>query len=199
LKRSREHQDCARPSIRRWSTLDGHLHLQYGRAAAGADQGLGGPGLEARFRHNILPAILGKYKMHAYNFVDENKQRGALLARCGHAGGLLRRQYGCGLGLADVQPLRQELADAHAGAAVSAGEVCLWRAGPHRHGDQLDHLGGVHRLRRGGAQQRALAGCARQLVSDVDSSIIFSHVNIGRHCRIATRSSTAMCRFPTGR
>src|SRR5579884_2825539 len=26
------------------------------------------------FGHNILPALLGKYKMYAYNFVDENQQ-----------------------------------------------------------------------------------------------------------------------------
>src|SRR5271157_102608 len=26
------------------------------------------------FGHNILPSILGQYKMHAYNFVDENKK-----------------------------------------------------------------------------------------------------------------------------
>jgi glucose-1-phosphate adenylyltransferase len=35
--------------------------------------------------------------------------------------------------------------------------------------------------------------------ADVDSSIIFSHVNIGRHCRIRRASSTATSTFPRAR
>ena len=60
------------------------------------------PNSKHDFGHNMLPSLLGKYKMHAYNFVDENQQ-GTLLARRGDAGRVLRRQYGCGVGVADLQ------------------------------------------------------------------------------------------------
>ena len=55
------------------------------------------------FGHDILPSILGKYKVIAYNFVDENKQASALLARRWNARFLLRRQHGRGLRLANLQ------------------------------------------------------------------------------------------------
>ena len=32
------------------------------------------PNSEHDFGHNVLPAMLGQYKMYAFNFVDENKQ-----------------------------------------------------------------------------------------------------------------------------
>jgi glucose-1-phosphate adenylyltransferase len=88
------------------------------------------------------------------------------------------------------------LAHPHPPAAVSAGEIRVRRTGTHRHGAGLHRFGRLHRLRQHGAQQRLLAGCARQLLRDVDSSILFSHVNVGRHCRIRRPSSTATCTFP---
>ncbi len=54
--------------------LDGHLHFQHRRAAAGADPDAEDPNSKHDFGHNILPSLLGKYKMLAYNFVDENSK-----------------------------------------------------------------------------------------------------------------------------
>ena len=54
------------------------------------------PNSKHDFGHNILPKLLGRFKVHAYNFVDENKQGCAVLARRGDAGGVLRGEHGCG-------------------------------------------------------------------------------------------------------
>jgi len=77
------------------------------------------------FGHNILPNMLGKKKMMAYSFVDENKQQALYWRDVGTLDALLRRQYGPLRGFACLQPLRQELAHAHPCAPVSAGQVCL--------------------------------------------------------------------------
>ena len=39
------------------------------------------PNSKHDFGHDVLPGLLGRCKMQAFNFVDENKQHGALLAR----------------------------------------------------------------------------------------------------------------------
>src|ERR1700745_3398418 len=52
------------------------------------------------FGHNILPNILGRFKMHAYNFVDENKQK-ALYWRYV---GTLEAYYEANMDVAGVTP-----------------------------------------------------------------------------------------------
>jgi glucose-1-phosphate adenylyltransferase len=53
------------------------------------------------FGHNILPAILGKYKMHAFNFVDENRKE-ALYWR---DVGTLEAYYDANMDVASVSPV----------------------------------------------------------------------------------------------
>ena len=57
---------------------------------------------------------------------------------------------------------------------------------PGRTGIAVDSIisSGSHRLRRRGAQQRFSPDVRVNSYAEVDSSIVFSHVNIGRHCRI---------------
>ncbi len=47
------------------------------------------------FGHDILPKLLGRYKMHGVQLRGREQAARALLARCGYAGGLLRSQHGC--------------------------------------------------------------------------------------------------------
>ncbi len=58
------------------------------------------PNSKHDFGHNILPSILGKYKMYAYNFVDENKQE-ALYWR---DVGTLEAYYDSNMDIASVSP-----------------------------------------------------------------------------------------------
>ena len=67
------------------------------------------------FGRDVLPRLMGRRRVVAYDFVDENKkeQEGHLLARRGHPGSLLRSQYGSGRGDSGVQSVRPGLAPAH--------------------------------------------------------------------------------------
>ncbi len=136
------------------------------------------------FGHDILPNLLGRCKMHAFNFVDENKQNRPLLARRGHPRRLLRSQHGRGRRHPHLQPVRQVMAHAHPRLPVPARQVRLRRDRPHRHGHQLHRSRRLHRLGLCRAQLRRLARRPRQLLLRRRLSIVFSHVNIGRHCRI---------------
>ena len=116
------------------------------------------------FGHNILPNMLGKKKMMAYSFVDENKKQ-ALYWR---DVGTLDAYYDANMDLCSVSPIfnlyDKTLANPHAGTAVSAGEVCVWRAGAVRHGRELCDYGGRDYFWRLGVQLGAVAGCARELL-----------------------------------
>src|SRR5260370_1387133 len=59
------------------------------------------PNSKHDFGHNILPNILGRFKMQAYNFVDENKQK-ALYWR---DVGTLEAYYDANIDVAGVTPL----------------------------------------------------------------------------------------------
>ena len=136
------------------------------------------------FGKDILPKMAGRLPRLRLQLRRREQEGGALLARRGNARGLLRSQHGHRVGVAGVQPVRLGLADAHSPAPVSAGEVCLRRSWPHRHGGRFDRVRGLHRFRRHGERQRALARRARQLLQRSGYQHPFSHVNVGRHCRI---------------
>ena len=80
------------------------------------------------FGHNILPRMVDDYKVYSFNFVDENKKE-ALYWR---DVGTLEAYYEANMDLvsvvAGVQPVRRRVADPHAPAAVSAGEVRVRRS-----------------------------------------------------------------------
>jgi glucose-1-phosphate adenylyltransferase len=132
------------------------------------------PNSKHDFGHNILPGILGKYKIHAYNFVDENRKE-ALYWR---DVGTLEAYYDANMDVASVSPIFN-LYDAswpirtrvrqYPPAKFVFGE-------PGRTGMAINSI--------------VSAGCMLSQdvrvnsYSEVDSSIVFSHVNIGRHCRI---------------
>jgi glucose-1-phosphate adenylyltransferase len=136
------------------------------------------------FGHNILPAILGNYKMYAYNFVDENKKE-ALYWR---DVGTLDAYYEANMDVASVSPVFN-LYDAswpmrtrvrqYPPAKFVFGE-------PGRTGMAINSTISAGCIVSGAVvRNSALSQDVRvNSFSEVDSSIIFSHVDIGRHCRI---------------
>jgi glucose-1-phosphate adenylyltransferase len=136
------------------------------------------------FGHNILPAILGKYKMHAYNFVDENKQE-ALYWR---DVGTLEAYYDANMDVASVSPIFN-LYDAswpmrtrvrqYPPAKFVFGE-------PGRTGMAINSVISAGCIVSGAVVRNSVLSQDVRVnsYSEVDSSIIFSHVSIGRHCRI---------------
>jgi glucose-1-phosphate adenylyltransferase len=136
------------------------------------------------FGHNILPNLLGKKKMMAYSFVDENKQQ-ALYWR---DVGTLDAYYDANMDLCSVSPtfnlydknwpIRTRVRQ-YPPAKFVFGE-------PGRTGTATNSVITAGVIISGAS----LSGCVVSQdvrvnsYSLVDSSIIFSHVNIGRHCRI---------------
>ena len=142
------------------------------------------PNSKHDFGHDILPKILGRYKMHAYNFVDENK-KGALYWR---DVGTLEAYYEANMDIAAVAPTfnlydkawpMRTRAYQYPPAKFVFGE-------PGRTGMAINSIVSAGSIVSGAVVRNSVLSQDVRVNSyaDVDSSIIFSHVNIGRHCRV---------------
>lgn len=136
------------------------------------------------FGHNILPSILGKYKMHAFNFVDENKQR----AYYWRDVGTLDAYYEANMDVASISPIfnlydvswpMRTRVRQYPPAKFVFGE-------PGRTGMAINSVISAGCIISGAVVRNSVLSQDVRVNSyaEVDSSIIFTHVNIGRHCRI---------------
>lgn len=136
------------------------------------------------FGKDILPKILDQYKLYSFNFIDENKKE-ALYWR---DVGTLEAYYEANMDLVSVSPVFN-LYDKHwpirthqrpyPPAKFVFGE-------PGRTGMAIDSIVCPGCILSGGVVRNSVLSPDVRVNSytEVDSSIIFSHVNIGRHCRI---------------
>lgn len=136
------------------------------------------------FGHNILPKLLGRYRVHAYNFVDENKKQ----ARYWRDVGTLDAYYEANMDIANVVPVFN-LYDKtwpirtrpyqYPPAKFVFGE-------PGRTGTAINSIVSPGCIVSGAAVRGSVLSHDVRVNSytDVEGSIIFSHVNVGRHCRI---------------
>jgi len=136
------------------------------------------------FGHNILPNMLGKRRMMAYSFVDENKQT-ALYWR---DVGTLDSYYEANMDLCSVSPvfnlydkswpIRTRVRQ-YPPAKFVFGE-------PGRTGMAMNSIITAGVIISGASVSNSVLSQDVRVnsYSEVDSSIIFSHVQIGRHCRI---------------
>jgi glucose-1-phosphate adenylyltransferase len=136
------------------------------------------------FGHNILPGLLGQVKMHAFNFVDENKKN-ALYWR---DVGTLDAYYDANMDVAGVSPVfnlydkswpMRSRAFQYPPAKFVFGE-------PGRTGMAINSIVSAGSIVSGAVVRNSVLSHDVRVNSyaDVDSSIIYSHVNIGRHSRI---------------
>ncbi|PYP85377.1 MAG: glucose-1-phosphate adenylyltransferase [Candidatus Angelobacter sp. Gp1-AA117] len=136
------------------------------------------------FGKDILPRILDQYKIYSYNFIDENKKE-ALYWR---DVGTIEAYYEANMDLVSVSPVfnlydnKWPIRTHHRQyppAKFVFGE-------PGRTGMAIDSIVSVGCILSGGAVRNSVLSPNVRVnsYSEVDSSIIFSHVNIGRHCRI---------------
>jgi len=142
------------------------------------------PSSKHDFGHNILPNLLGKKKMMAYSFVDENKQQ-ALYWR---DVGTLDAYYDANMDLCSVSPvfnlydkswpIRTRVRQ-YPPAKFVFGE-------PGRSGMAVNSVITAGVIISGASVSNSVLSQDVRVnsYSNVDASIIFSHVNIGRHCRI---------------
>jgi glucose-1-phosphate adenylyltransferase len=142
------------------------------------------PNSKHDFGHNILPDMLGKKRMMAYSFVDENKQT-ALYWR---DVGTLDSYYEANMDLCSVSPvfnlydkswpIRTRVRQ-YPPAKFVFGE-------PGRTGMAMNSIITAGVIISGASVSNSVLSQDVRVnsYSEVDSSIIFSHVQIGRHCRI---------------
>jgi glucose-1-phosphate adenylyltransferase len=142
------------------------------------------PNSKHDFGHNILPNMLGKRKMLAYSFVDENKQT-ALYWR---DVGTLDSYYEANMDLCSVTPIfnlydkswpiRTRVRQ-YPPAKFVFGE-------PGRTGMAMNSIITAGVIISGGTVSNSVLSQDVRVNSytEIDASIIFSHVQIGRHCRI---------------
>jgi len=136
------------------------------------------------FGHDILPKMLGKNKMMAYNFVDENKQQ-ALYWR---DVGTIDAYYEANMDLCAVSPVFN-LYDKSWPIRTRVRQYPPAKfvfAEPGRSGMAVDSIITAGVIISGATVSSSVLSQDVRVNSytTVDSSIIFSHVNIGRHCRI---------------
>lgn len=150
------------------------------------------------FGKDILPKILDQYKLYSFNFIDENKKE-ALYWR---DVGTLEAYYEANMDLVAVSPVfnlydnewpirthqRQ-----YPPAKFVFGE-------PGRTGMAIDSIVCPGCILSGGVVRNSVISPDVRVNSytEVDASIIFSHVNIGRHCRIRNAIIDRDVQIPEG-
>jgi glucose-1-phosphate adenylyltransferase len=142
------------------------------------------PNSKHDFGHDILPSLLGRKKMMAYNFVDENKKQ-ALYWR---DVGTLESYYDANMDLCSVSPVFN-LYDKDWPMRTRMRQYPPAKfvfAEPGRSGMAVDSVITAGVIISGASVANSVVSQDVRInsYSDVDASIIFSHVNIGRHCRI---------------
>ncbi|HEX2599379.1 MAG TPA: glucose-1-phosphate adenylyltransferase [Terriglobales bacterium] len=136
------------------------------------------------FGHDILPKMVDEYRIFAFNFVDENKKE-ALYWR---DVGTLEAYYDANMDIVSVSPVFN-LYDSewpirthqrqYPPAKFVFGE-------PGRTGTAIDSIVSAGCIVSGSSVKNSILSPDVRVnsYSEVDASILFSHVNVGRHCRI---------------
>ena len=157
------------------------------------------PNSKHDFGHNILPGLLGRFKVKAFNFVDENKQH-ALYWR---DVGTLEAYYDANMDVAGVSPTfnlydkswpMRTRPYQYPPPKFVFGE-------PGRTGMAMNSIISPGSIVSGAVVRSSVLSHDVRVNSyaDVDSSIIFSHVNVGRHCRIRHAIIDRDVHIPDGR
>jgi glucose-1-phosphate adenylyltransferase len=136
------------------------------------------------FGHNILPKMVDDYKVYSFNFIDENKKE-ALYWR---DVGTLEAYYEANMDLVSVAPVFNLYDEAwpirtHQRQYPPAKFVFN---DPERTGQAHDSIVSMGCIISGGHVKNCVLSPDARVNSyaDIDSSILFSHADVGRRCRI---------------
>jgi glucose-1-phosphate adenylyltransferase len=136
------------------------------------------------FGHDILPKMADDYRVFSFNFVDENKKE-ALYWR---DVGTLEAYYEANMDIVSVSPVFN-LYDSEWPIRTFQRQYPPAKfvfAEPERTGTAIDSIVSNGCIVSGGIVRRCVLSPDVRVnsFSEVTDSIVFSHVNIGRHCRI---------------
>jgi len=136
------------------------------------------------FGKDILPKMVDDYRVYAFDFVDENKKE-ALYWR---DVGTLEAYYEANMDVVSVSPvfnLYDEAWPIRTFQRQYPPAKFVFEE-PGRTGQALDSIVSAGCIVSGGTVRYCVLSPDVRVNSytDVDSSILFSHVNVGRHCRI---------------
>lgn len=136
------------------------------------------------FGHDILPKILDSYRVYSFNFIDENHKE----AQYWRDVGTLEAYYEASMDLVSVSPIFNLYDKAwplrthqrqYPPAKFVFGE-------PGRTGQAIDSIVSMGCIISGATLKNCVVSPDVRVNSftELDSCILFSHVNVGRHCRI---------------
>jgi glucose-1-phosphate adenylyltransferase len=136
------------------------------------------------FGKDILPRMVGDYRVYSFDFVDENKKE-ALYWR---DVGTLEAYYDANMDIVSVSPVFN-LYDAEWPIRTHQrqyppAKFVFAEAG--RTGQALDSIVSAGCIVSGSTVKNSVLSPDVRVnsYSEIDASILFSHVNVGRHCRI---------------
>jgi glucose-1-phosphate adenylyltransferase len=150
------------------------------------------------FGKDILPKILNQYKLYSYNFIDENMKE----AQYWRDVGTIEAYYEANMDLVSVSPVFN-LYDRHWPIRTQQRQYPPAKfvfGEPGRTGMAIDSIVCPGCIISGGAVRNCVISPDVRVNSytEVDQSIIFSHVNIGRHCRIRNTIIDRDVQIPEG-
>jgi glucose-1-phosphate adenylyltransferase len=136
------------------------------------------------FGKDIIPRIIEKYRVFAYNFLDENKKDMSYWRDVG----TIAAYHEANMDLVSVSPifnLYDKTWPLHTWQQQYPPAKFVF-ADPERKGVALDSIVGSGSIVSGGRVEKSVLGLDVRVNSycEVDDSIIFNHVIIGRHSRI---------------
>jgi glucose-1-phosphate adenylyltransferase len=136
------------------------------------------------FGKDVLPRIIGEYRVFAYNFRDENKKETSYWRDVG----TIEAYHEANMDLVSVTPvfnLYDKSWPLHTWQQQYPPAKFVF-ADPDRMGVALDSIVAGGSIVSGGRVERCVLGYDVRVnsYSEVEDSIVFNHVNIGRSCRI---------------
>jgi len=136
------------------------------------------------FGHDILPRMVDDYRVYSFNFIDENKKE-ALYWR---DVGTLDAYYEANMDLVAVSPVFN-LYDMSWPIRTYQRQYPPAKfvfSDPNRMGAAFDSIVSSGCILSGGSVRNSVLSPDVRVnsYSEVDASILFSHVNVGRHCRL---------------
>ncbi len=136
------------------------------------------------FGHDILPKMVDEYKIYSFNFIDENRKE-ALYWR---DVGTLDAYYEANMDLISVAPVFN-LYDEQWPIRTFQRQYPPAKfvfSDPNRMGSAFDSMVSSGCIISGGTVRSSILSPDSRVnsYSDIEASIVFSHVNVGRHCRI---------------